>query len=57
MNESFTKNRGDKVNLQKELTDLSKISGREMKELKGMMASLINSRPSPTRGSPKRKKG
>jgi hypothetical protein len=47
---------GDMVNQQKYLTDLSESFSRKMKELKGTMASLINSRPAPTRGLPKRKK-
>jgi hypothetical protein len=55
--ESFTKISGNMVNLRKDLSDLSESFGRKMKELKGVMASLINSRPAPTMGSPKRKKG
>jgi hypothetical protein len=57
MTESFKKVSGDVVNLRKYMTDLSKSFGRQMKELKGMMDSIINSRTDPTRGSPKRKKG
>jgi hypothetical protein len=45
------------VNLRKDLSDLSERIGRQMKELKEMISSLINSRSIPTRGSPKRKKG
>jgi hypothetical protein len=47
---------GDMVNLQKDLSDLSESVTLQMKELKEMMSSLINSRLIPTRGSPKRKK-
>jgi peptidoglycan hydrolase CwlO-like protein len=52
MTESFTKMSGDMVNLRKVLRDLSESFGRQIKELKGMTTSLINSRPAPTRGSP-----
>jgi hypothetical protein len=55
--ESFTKMSGDMVDLRKYLSDLSGSVGRQMKELKEMMSSLINSRKIPSRGSPKRKKG
>jgi hypothetical protein len=48
---------GDMVNLQKDLSDLSESVALQMKELKEMMSSLINSRLIPKRGSPKRKKG
>jgi hypothetical protein len=57
MTDSFTKMSGDMVNLRKDLSDLSESVGRQMKELKEMMSSLINSRTIPSRGSPKRKKG
>jgi hypothetical protein len=57
MTDSFTKMSGDMVNLRKDLSDLSESVGRQMKELKEMMSSLINSRLIPMRGSPKRKKG
>jgi hypothetical protein len=57
MTDSFTKMSGDMVNLRKKLSDLSESIGRQMKELKEMISSLINSRIIPTRGSPKRKKG
>jgi hypothetical protein len=45
------------VNLRKDLSDLSESVGQQMKELKEMMSSLINSRHIPARGSPKWKKG
>jgi hypothetical protein len=45
------------VNLRKDLSDLSESVGRQMKELKEMMSSLINSRQIPSRGLPKSKKG
>jgi hypothetical protein len=57
MTDSFTKTSGDMVNLRKDLSDLSESVGRQMKELKEMMSSLINSRLNPTRRSPKRKNG
>jgi DNA repair ATPase RecN len=57
MTDSFSKMSGDMVNLRKDLSDLSESVGRQMKELKEIMSSLINSRLNPTRGSPKRKKG
>jgi chromosome segregation ATPase len=57
MTDSFRKMSGDIVNLQKYLSDLSESFSRQMKELKEMMYSLINSRLIPKRGSPKRKKG
>jgi hypothetical protein len=57
MTDSFTKMSGEMVNLRKDLSDLSGSVGRQMKELKEMMSSLINSRTIPSRGSPKRKKG
>jgi hypothetical protein len=57
MTDSFTKMSGDMVNLRKDLSDLSESVGRQMRELKEMMSSLINSILNPTRGSPKRKKG
>jgi predicted nucleic acid-binding Zn-ribbon protein len=57
MTDLFTKMSGDKVNLQKDLSDLSESVGRQTKELKEMMSSLINSRTIPSRGSPKRKNG
>jgi hypothetical protein len=57
MTDSFTKMSGDMINLRKDLSDLSESVGRQMKELKEMMSSLINSRTIPSRGSPKRKKG
>jgi hypothetical protein len=57
MTDSFTKMSGDMVNLRKDLSDLSESVGRQMKELKEMMSSLINNRTIPSRGSPKRKKG
>jgi hypothetical protein len=57
MTDTFTKMSGDMVNLRKDLSDLSESVGQQMKELKEMMSSLINSRSIPTRGSPKRKKG
>jgi hypothetical protein len=57
MTDYFTKMSGDMVNLRKDLSDLSESVGRQMKELKEMMSSLINSRLNPTRGSPKRKQG
>jgi uncharacterized protein YPO0396 len=56
MNDSFTRMSVNMVNLRKYLSDLSESVGRQMKELKKMMSSLINSRSIPTRGSPKRKK-
>jgi hypothetical protein len=56
MSESFTKMSGDMVNLRKDLTDLRESFCRKMKELKGMMASIINSRPILKRGSLKHKK-
>jgi hypothetical protein len=42
------------VNLNKGLSDLSESVGRQMKELKEMMSSLINNRTLPSRGSSKR---
>jgi hypothetical protein len=45
------------VNLRKDLSDLSESVVRQMKELKEIMSSLINSITIPSRGSPKRKKG
>jgi hypothetical protein len=57
MTDSFTKMSGDKVNLRKDLSYLSESVGQQMKELKEMMSSLINSRTIPSRGLPKRKKG
>jgi hypothetical protein len=45
------------VNLRKDLSDLSESVGRQMKELKEMMSSLINISTLPSRGSSKRKKG
>jgi hypothetical protein len=42
------------VNFRKDLSDLSESVGRQMKELKEMISSLINSRTIPSRGSPKR---
>jgi hypothetical protein len=57
MTDSFMKMSDGKFNLRKDLMDLSESFGRHMKELKGVMALLINSRPSPTRVSPKYKKG
>jgi hypothetical protein len=57
MTDSFTKMSGDMVNLRKDFSDLSENVGRQMKELKEMMSSLINSRTIPPRGSPKRKRG
>jgi DNA anti-recombination protein RmuC len=57
MTDSFTKMSGDMVNLRKDLSDMSESVGRQMKELKKIMPSLINSKLIPTRGSPKRKKG
>jgi hypothetical protein len=55
--ESFKKMSGDMVNLQKYLSDLSESVGRQMKELKEMMSSLIKGRLVPKRGLPKHKKG
>jgi hypothetical protein len=55
--DSFTKMRGDMVDLRKDLFDLSESVGRQIKELRETMSSLINSRKIPSRGSPKRKKG
>jgi hypothetical protein len=57
MTDSFTKMSGDIVNLRTDLSDLSESVGRQMKELKEMMSSLINRRTIPLRGSPKRKNG
>jgi hypothetical protein len=57
MTDSFTKISGDMVNLRKDLSDLSESVGRQMKELKEMMSSLINNRTLPSRGSSKMKKG
>jgi hypothetical protein len=57
MTDSFTKMSADMVNLRKHLSDMSESVGRQMKELKEMMSSLINNRTPPTRGSPKIKKG
>jgi hypothetical protein len=57
MTDSFTKMSGDMVNLRKDLSDLSESVGRQMKELKEIMSSLIYSRTIPSRGSPKSKKG
>jgi hypothetical protein len=57
MTELFSKMSGDMVNLLKDLSDLIESVGRQMKELKDMMSSLINSRNIASRGSPKRKKG
>jgi hypothetical protein len=57
MTDSFTKMSGGMLNLRKDLSDLSESVGRQMKELKEMMSSLINSRLIPKRVSPKRKKG
>jgi predicted nucleic acid-binding Zn-ribbon protein len=54
--DSFTIIRGDMVNLRKDLSDLSESVGRQMKEFKEMISSLINSRLIPTRCSPKPKK-
>jgi hypothetical protein len=51
MTDSCTKMSGDMVKLQKKLSDLSESVGRQMKELKEMMSSFINSRLIPTRGS------
>jgi Sec-independent protein translocase protein TatA len=45
------------VNLRKDLSDLSESVGRQMKELKEMMSSLLNNSTLPSRGSSKRKKG
>jgi hypothetical protein len=56
MTDSFTKMSGNMVNLLKDLSELSESVGRQMKELKEMMSSLINSRKIPSRGSPKRNK-
>jgi hypothetical protein len=41
MMDSFTKMSGDMVNLRKDLSDLSESVGRQMKELKEMMSSLM----------------
>jgi hypothetical protein len=57
MTDSFTKMSGGMVNLRKYLSYLSGSVERQMKELKEMMPSLINSRKIPSRGSPKREKG
>jgi hypothetical protein len=57
MTDSFTNMSGDMVNLREYLSDLSESVGLQMKELKEMMSSYINSRTIPSRGSPKRKKG
>jgi hypothetical protein len=51
MTDSFTKMSGDMVNLRKDLSDLSESVGRQMKELKEIMSSRINSRLNPTRGT------
>jgi Sec-independent protein translocase protein TatA len=48
---------GDMVNLRKDLSDLSENVGRQMKELKEMMSSLLNNSTLPLRGSSKRKNG
>jgi predicted nuclease with TOPRIM domain len=50
MTESVTKMSGEMVNLRKDLSDLSENVGRQMKELKEIMSSLINSTPIPKRG-------
>jgi hypothetical protein len=57
MTDSFTKMSGDMVNLRKDLSDLSESVGRQMKELKEMISSLINNSTLPSRGSSKREKG
>jgi hypothetical protein len=57
MTDSFTKMSGDMVNLRTDLSDLSESVGRQIKELKEMMSSLINNRTLPSGGSLKRKKG
>jgi hypothetical protein len=57
MTDSFTKMSGDMVDLRKDLSDLSESVGRQMKELKEMMSSLLNNSTLPSRGSSKRKKG
>jgi hypothetical protein len=55
--DSFTKMSGDMVNLRKDLSDLTESVGRQMKEHKEILSSLINRRTIPSRGSPKSKKG
>jgi hypothetical protein len=57
MTDLFTKMSGDMVNLRKYLSDLSESVGRQMKELKEIMSSLINNSTLPYRGSSKMKKG
>jgi hypothetical protein len=57
MTDLFTKMSGDMVNLRKDLSDLGESVGRQMKELKEMMSSLINNSTLPSRGSSKRKRG
>jgi hypothetical protein len=54
MTDSFTKMSGNMVKLRKDLSDLSESVGRQMKELKEMMSSLINTSTLPSRGSSKR---
>jgi hypothetical protein len=57
MTDLFTKMSGDMVNLRKDLSDLSESVGRQMKELKEIMSSLINSRTIPSRDCQKGKRG
>jgi hypothetical protein len=57
MTDSFTKMSGDMVNLRKDLSALSENVGRQMKELKEIMSSLINNSRLPSICSSKRKKG
>jgi hypothetical protein len=57
MTDSFTKMSGDMLDLRKYVSDLSESVGRQMKELKEMMSSLINSSTRPSIGSSKSKKG
>jgi hypothetical protein len=45
------------VNLRKDLSDMSESVGRQMKELKVMISSLINNSTLPSIGLSKRKKG
>jgi predicted nucleic acid-binding Zn-ribbon protein len=56
MTDSFTNMSGDMVNLRKDLSDMSESVGRQMKELKEMMSSLLNNSMLPSRGLSKRKK-
>jgi hypothetical protein len=57
MTKYFTKMSGYMVNIRKYMTDLSESFDRKMKEIRGMMSLIINSKPVATCRSPKCKKG